>query len=185
MKRSELKRKTPLRSSRAPFQPAAGKGLRKTRIRRKSKRKRKWQNPVAWEKYRREHPWCELTPLFPSRAKGIHRIPLNETGEAYAEVQTLSPTDDLHHLGSCVGGTPRWDRPFNLIAASRVSHEWAERFASDGLVLCLYAKLLSDSLDYERLSKITHVVFPSYLETLELKFDFCREIRAKLLEVAA
>src|SRR5262245_57463565 len=36
MKRSKLKRKPPLRSSRAPFRPDAGKGLRRSRLRRKS-----------------------------------------------------------------------------------------------------------------------------------------------------
>jgi hypothetical protein len=136
-----------------------------------------WESLPFRAKYKREHPWCELAQLFP-RDGNMARLP-TFTGGTWISANHSTATD-AHHLASCVLGTPRWDIPTNLISACRPAHEWAERYAADGLALCLFVKLKSGDLNVAELSRITHTNFPGYFEGIASRLEF--EISVKPYE---
>jgi len=174
--------RTQLRSTRAPFRPEAGKGLKRSKLRRVSKTNSKKHIDESFRRqYMRDNQTCEMIRLFPQHIRGWHLVPTSESGDG--EVYRMDePACDPNHIASVVMGTSRWDTSWNLVAVCRPVHVFFHRWTSDGLVLALRAKQLNLMLNYAALSKHCRVVFPSYLETLTLRFPFAAECREKLLQ---
>jgi hypothetical protein len=114
--------------------------------------------------YRRQYmarnPLCELFPIL-ARCMDNGIIFLIENGVSVRtsrgkELSAISskvrnidellrmPSTDPHHMAT---GTPRWDTPFNLIALCRQIHELVERRPVEGMIWCLYAKMIKSKFD--------------------------------------
>lgn len=149
MKRAELKRKTPL--ARGTSQ------LRRTSI--KPKSNRKWENVGILDAYREAFPECELQKL------------LARHGLKYP-----SGPCQVHHIQW--GHSRRKNEWTNLISLSQAAHDWVHKFPADGRILCLFAKLKKNELDWQKLDELYRgkslrsMSYRSYLETLKPRNAF-------------
>lgn len=80
-------------------------------------------------------PFDELLPYFPTYGDGLARIPGYEQPLPMFDTASRDP----HHIFG--GRMGRWDRIWNLAAVSRPTHEFCERFKTDGRVIALRMKL--------------------------------------------
>ena len=185
MKRSPISRKTELK--RTEFRRASkaisgkpGHVRKRSRLRRVSKKNsRKHVDETLRRQYMNHNPLCELAMCFPT-CLGKPLVPV--PGNQYQPIVQELISEDPHHIVSGIGQTPRWDITTNLIALCRPVHEFCETFNAEGIVLCLWRKLKKQELDLPRLCKITRVNIVGWLECQKMKFDFCEQIRGKLLE---
>lgn len=157
--------------------------MKRTRLKRKSDRPRKWQHPEVVEAYRAANPLCEVSGLL-SKEHGQSCLPC-ENGATILFTRR-SPASDAHHITGGIHATPRWDEECNLIMLSRAVHEWIERYWQDGLCLCLTAKLRKGELDVPRLEKMLSPVRPmslaDFVGSLDLRFQQFASLREELLE---
>ena len=178
MKRSPISRKTELKRTefRRASKAISGKPghVRKRSLRRRSRtNSKKHVDESLRRQYMSDNPTCELIAMFPP-----DNLPVLD---GLPRIQPRWACDP-HHICSGIGQTPRWDITTNLIALCRPVHDFCETFNAEGIVLCLWQKLQKQELDLPRLCKITRVNITGWLECQKMKFDFCEQIRGKLLE---
>jgi hypothetical protein len=139
----------------------------------------KHENLQLRARYRRENPLCELANagIFRS-AFGSIVLP---DGEIVAK---NSPGSEVHHIASCVTGTPRWDLTENLIHLCRPIHAFCERYAKDGLAICSLLKANKDPCEFDPglFSRITHTAFIGYFECMSCKTQVGRACQSAVLE---
>lgn len=128
--------------------------------------------------YRDENPTDEIAHLFPVSC-GDAALPFGS--KVYRISRFAEAASEVHHISSCVTGTLRWDVLTNLIHLSNLSHQWVERNAWDGLVLCVAAKRAKGEWDDAEFSRISHVPnVLDYLSTKTLNHAFARQLFRKM-----
>lgn len=157
--------------------------MKRSRLKRKSAKKRKWQNPEAVAEYRAANPFCEVAGLL--RVSDGHAELPCENG-ASTLYPRKSRATDAHHITGGIHATPRWDEECNLIMLSRTAHEWIERYWQDGLCLCLAVKMRKGELDVTRLEAMLSPVRPmslrDFIGSLEPRFEYFETFQAELME---
>lgn len=156
--------------------------MKRTRLRSKSLKRRKHQNPEVVAEYRRANPRCEVSTLLPV-AYGHSSLP-RENGASVLAPRNQASCDP-HHITGGIHGTVRWDETCNLIMLSRTVHEWVEEYWADGLCLCLLAKMRKGEMDQERLegmlSPVRDFSLREFVGSLEIRFDQFGSIRNQVV----
>jgi len=131
--------------------------LRRTALRRKSKKKRKWENWTLNRRYADAHPFDPIAQHFPD-------LPAYQTAS------------EVHHITGGILGTPRWDIDANLIHLCHVTHKWAERYTHDGMAICLVAKRAMKEFDAEELNRIFHHDVINWLDGQRFEFEWAQKL---------
>lgn len=148
MKRTPLKRKTPLRSTvkplkRSPLKPKLElkTELKRTPLRKKSRKKKQNVSRYALDQYRERNPECEF--------RGLLDPPIGHCNQL-----------DPHHIARI-----RWDRSECVLTLCRNCHNWGHSDDAQFVVWCLWKKWKKGELDLELLnSKKRGRRLESYLE---------------------
>ena len=142
MKRSNLKRKTPLK--RTSMQPAKSQLKRSSKLNRRSKTNSRPNEDVPLrDLYGFENPNCELTPiLIGCRVPSWEKMLAGWRIENEAHLYQMA--GDRNHIFS-VGSRP--DVWSNLIRLAKPVHAWFHDNLVEGRIACLYRKVFDPRFD--------------------------------------
>lgn len=139
-----------------------------------------------------ENRYCELLSAFgamayqgPRTLRTCVSLPYPMNGHNVV-VDNPQVATETHHICGSSLGAKRSDSRTNTVRVCRPVHEWLETHKLAGLVLCCYRKRATGELDWQKLSKIKGVLFPSCLDTDAYRsacepFLFIERMRLELL----
>lgn len=134
-------------------------------------------------KYRTEHPDCELLKHFPTE-RGCKVVP------GYVQFPIFKGRCDVeaHHIHHVIGGDKagRTDDERNILRLNVHVHEFVTDWSCAGRILSFWELSQKGCLDWEFLSRISRKCYPSILETdkyLEAvrQFPWIEQYRAQLI----
>lgn len=194
MKRSPIKRKTPLRSQKNqtkklsgsnPTVPRSRSEAKRVRIQKRSKtNSRKWEDLELQQQYRDEYPLCELWTVLSEVAPEM-------LSKSLLRLNVTPPADDIHHIFH----KTRLDVRPNLVRLCRGIHELdADHKKRDAFrVACLWVKLgksmhVPEEFDIAELNKAYGATRPgaqpvlAWLEKRTFENRFIEAFRLKVIE---
>lgn len=138
-------------------------------------------------KYRSEHPDCELIQHFPTIGRekvvpGFMEFPIFGG-------QCVIPSHDFHHV---IGGDPagRTDDERNVLRVNRSVHEFLTKHSCASRILSCWELKRKGCLDWEFLTRISRKCYPSIFETDKYldavrQFPWIEPYRRELIRRAA
>lgn len=195
MKRTELKRKTPMnrvsKKKLAQGSPrwngAMGPSVKPRRLRRVSKKNSRPREDMDFRteyRNRDENEADEILSLFPAGEAPFpfgkmqfKAIPLDENDNTL-NVLARQDANQIHHIF----GPQRWDKLWNIIHLGVDTHRFCERFTTDGAVLCVTAKLRKGEFDIAEAREHLGYDPIGWLSTKRPVFEFVVPLWAALVK---